>query len=637
VNHKVKWFYAGLRPIVYVACLLVISFSLPEQKGLADPAAVLIRVAVTGSDTTDCGTDSKPCRTIQYAVNKAGASDYIIVVAEGVYTYNSSADQCSWAITPAVVCIVDKNITILGGYTTSDWSTSDPTNHVTVIDGQNLVRGLMIIQYNSTASLVMDGFTIQNGLAQGDNASDDYNSRGFGAGIWSQRAPMTLRRIILRNNRAIGGNNSYPHGGYGTGGAIAIEAEVGANTPVSMKDMLIENNQALGGDGGERGGVALGGGVFAYNGYILMTDVVIRNNLAKSGSGTGDGFDDEGLRADALGGGVAMQIDSSADFVRVQILNNQAIGGNASTAAGSEAGSGLGGGLYIEEAPVTVQDSVVSGNIAVGGMAAQGGVAFGGGIMINYADVTMDRTRVIGNLARSGGSSTGGSVGVVSGGGLYMAAYANPGQGHLSVTNGVIADNQVEVSTQGVATLASGAGITIQAVTLDLIHCTLANNQFLTVGRSGQALSVEGSQGAGGVPATANIRYTIISDHVNTTITDGSTSALTVYRGSTANLDTVMFYGNTNNTNANSKPVSPGTINQVNILYPNNPIGYVSPGSPYFNYHLQSSSPAIDQAINSTTSDDMDGQSRPFGPARDIGADEYFNFVDSIYLPLTLR
>ena len=64
--------------------------------------------------------------------------------------------------------------------------------YVTVIDGQNSVRGVMIIKYNSTASLIMDGFTIQNGLAQGNNTSDDYNSRGFGGGIWSQRAPMTL-------------------------------------------------------------------------------------------------------------------------------------------------------------------------------------------------------------------------------------------------------------------------------------------------------------------------------------------------------------------------------------------------------------------------------------------------------------
>ena len=194
-----------------------------------------------------------------------------------------------------------------------------------------------------------------------------------------------------------------------------------------------------------------------------------------------------------------------------------------------------------------------------------------------------------------------------------MAAYDNPGHGHLVLTNSVIADNKVEASSQGVATLTNGAGITIQAVTLDLIHCTLANNQFLTRGRIGQALSVKGSAVPGGIPATVNIRYSIISDHVNTTITDGNTSAVTIYVESTANLDTVMFYNNTNDTNANGKPIDPGTINTVNSLFPAGPMNYRSPGSPSFDYHLQGSSPAMGQAAGSATADDMDGQPRPLG------------------------
>ena len=70
------------------------------------------------------------------------------------------------------------------------------------------------------------------------------------------------------------------------------------------------------------------------------------------------------------------------------MIDNQAIGGNAGTASGSEAGSGLGGGLYIEQAPVTMQGLGHERQYCVGGVAAQGGLAFGGGIMINYADVT---------------------------------------------------------------------------------------------------------------------------------------------------------------------------------------------------------------------------------------------------------
>jgi hypothetical protein len=56
-------------------------------------------------------------------------------------------------------------------------------------------------------------------------------------------------------------------------------------------------------------------------------------------------------------------------------------------------------------------------------------------------------------------------------------------------------------------------------------------------------------------------------------------------------------------------------------------IQYVSPGSPNYDYHLQPSSPAIDQAtgqyVGLLLSDDIDGQPRPFGSAPDIGADEY--------------
>jgi hypothetical protein len=632
---KFKWIYASFRWLCVLVCLSVISFTQPGLKGLADPAATFIRVAVTGADSAGCGSDVKPCRTIQYAVNKAGANNYILTVAEGVYTYNASANPCSWAITPAVICIVDKNIMILGGYTTSNWYISDPARFTTVIDGQNSFRGVMINQYNTAASLVMDGFTIQNGLARGNNTSDEYNARGFGGGIWSQRASMTLSRLILRNNRAIGANRSSTFGGFGAGGGIAIEAGEAGSIAVSMDDMLFENNQALGGSGGSRGGVALGGGIFAYNGYIELSDAIVRNNRAQSGNGTGGGFAG-GLKADALGGGVAMQIDSSADFNRVQITDNEAIGGNAGAVSGSQAGSGLGGGLYIEQAPVTIKDTVISENIATGGAAAQGGLAFGGGMMINYANVTIDGLRVIHNLAHSGGSLTGGAVGEASGGGVMIASYEYPGQAHISATNSVFADNQVEAGTPGIPILASGAGITIQAVTVDIIHSTLVNNQFLTIGKAGQAISVFGSEGPGGVPATLNLRHSIISDHINTSIGDEDTSALTVYTGSTANLNTVMFYHNTNHTNGNGKPVAPGTINQVNSLFPSSSIGYVSPGSPNYNYHIRSSSPARDQATSSTTSVDMDNQHRPYGSARDVGADEFVD-VDSYYLPLMLR
>ena len=612
---------------------LSIALVLVQSTQNVGKALTYIRVATTGTDTPACGTEASPCRTIQYAVNKAASTGYVITVAEGTYTYDPSNNHCPWAVTPAVVCFVDQNLTILGGYTTSNWSTADPKNHVTIIDGQNIVRGVIVVKYNAgaTASLVMEGFTIQNGLSQGLDTLYDYDARGFGGGIWSQKAPLTLKHMIFKNNHAIGGNRSAPFGGDGTGGGLAIEADINANIPVFMEDVVFQDNQALGGVGAERGGVAHGGGIFTYNAFLTATDLVLDNNLAQAGNSAGDGFDN--MWADALGGGIAIQIGSSANLTRVTLTNNQAIGGNAGTAEGSQAGSGLGGAIYAEEAPVYLYDAVVRGNTAQGGVANVGGLAFGGGMNINYTTVTVDRTQIVDNLAHSGGSSSGGSAGLVSGGGIYVASYASPGSGSLTLTNSIIAENAVQVGSSGTSSLSAGAGMTIQASTADIVHCTFDNNKFITPGKAGQAISVEGSGGPTGVAGVINIWHTIISNHVNT-VWPNDTSALTVYETSTANLNYVMFYGNSNNTNLNNQPVVHGTINQTHTMTPSIPIGYVSPGSPMYNYHITSTSPAVDQAIGSSLTIDIDRQIRPVGAAADIGADE---FQILMFLPLIIR
>ena len=581
-----------------------------------------IRVATTGSNSSACGGDASPCRTIQYAVNKASSGD-IITVAMGTYTYDPTKNNCTWAITSAVVCFVDKNLTILGGYTISDWSTADPQNHVTIIDGQNTVRGVIAEKYNSTASLDMEGFTIQNGLSQGANTTDDYNARGFGGGMWSQKASLILRDMIFKNNRAIGADRNNKFGGYGAGGGLAVEADLNSNLPIVMENVVFQNNQALGGIGTDRGGIATGGGVFISGAFLTASDLVVDNNLSHAGSSTGIGKDTiTNLWADSLGGGIALAIGSGANLSRITLTNNRTIGGNAGTAVSSQAGSGLGGAIYIEQASVNMYDSVIRGNTAQGGTANIGGLAFGGGMNINYATMTVDRTQIVDNLALSGASSNNGNAGQVGGGGIYLAAYESPGSGHLTLTNTVIADNGVQVGTPGNTNLSSGAGMTIWAVTADIVHCTFNSNQFITAGKAGQAISVEGSGGPTGVAGVANISYTIISNHVNS-VWPGDTSALTVYGTSSATLDYVMFFGNSNNTNINNKPVSHGTINQSNILTPPNPIGYISPGDPNYDYHIISSSPAVDQAVGSTTPIDIDGQVRPYGPVSDIGADEY--------------
>jgi len=129
----------------------------------ADVLAITRYVASSGNDTGDCSSAASPCRTIQYAVNEASSGDTILV-AQGMYTYNQAADPCTFLYDPgigkdgrAVVCIVDKVLTILGGYSISSWLKANPTSNLTVVDGQNLHRGVFLIGFSTTtASLDME-------------------------------------------------------------------------------------------------------------------------------------------------------------------------------------------------------------------------------------------------------------------------------------------------------------------------------------------------------------------------------------------------------------------------------------------------------------------------------------------------
>jgi hypothetical protein len=62
-------------------------------------------------------------------------------------------------------------------------------------------------------------------------------------------------------------------------------------------------------------------------------------------------------------------------------------------------------------------------------------------------------------------------------------------------------------------------------------------------------------------------------------------------------------------------------------------VQFMSPGAPSYNYHLSSSSPAIDEAAGSQLTSDIDNQPRPFNSMPDIGADEYVEWPHSLFVP----
>lgn len=561
-------------------------------------------VAASGTDSGNCTSPASPCRSIQYAVNQAAAGDRILV-ASGTYTYNASLDPCSFLVTRAVVCVANKSLTISGGFTTSNWSTANPSVNVTRIDGQNTLRGVAVVQTIASTHLIMEGFTIENGRAPGPLYPNIPGGRA--GGMWVAKSTVTLRDIIFRNNRAIGDNTASGAGGAADGAALTIESSPGANL---LQRVTFDSNQSTGGSGPVRGGVAFGA-LFIFSSSVTVEDSTFTNNLAQAGNSSGNGLHG-GLHADALGGAIGVE-KGVVTLNRIVATNNEAIGGNAAT----NAGGAFGGAIFVEDASAFVlRDSYIFNNSAEGGNAATGGFSGGGGILVFNSPATIEQVEVISNRVISGNATGSGNAGPAGGGGLYLWRTRTNINPAISVTNAIVADNSVHLGNGASNLGGGGGGISVQGLTANIAHATFARNELGPNLISGQALLVLTAPGVSA--STANVSYSIFANH-----TQGASDARAVFAqaGNTINFNRGLFAANSRNTNADHG--NGGTFNGLASMLSAASAGFVSPGSPEFDYRIRNNSAARDQATGSTTAIDIDRQGRPFGGVSDLGADEY--------------
>ncbi len=408
--------------------------------GHAAPLGATRYVAPNGN----CG-GATPCyATIQAALDAANPGD-VIKVAQGVYRdiHHIPALDSS-VLTATQVVAVQKSVILLGGFTTTNWLSPDPSAHPTIIDAEHRGRALLVI---GDIRPVIEGFTMTRGDASGLGGQPAVVGAPLdvGGGVYVLTATVTLRaNRILSNTAPLGGGGLYL-----------------AHTHAIVVDNAIISNTA---------GFIGGGMTMKYSDAILQGND-IQNNASNN-----------------IGGGIYLQNCTTARLLENRVIGNIAHRGggmdfylcNASIekniVAQNQALSRDGGGMYLYHSPVTLDSNIIRSNSAgnnAGGLYLSGAAAtlvnnviidnrckhVGSGVMVIWTQQPLSIKHT--TIARNQGGD---------GSGLHITGVP----GYVStvyLTNTIISDHQVGI------TVTSGSQVTL--------NTTLWHDNQVMMGGSG--------------------------------------------------------------------------------------------------------------------------------------------------------
>jgi len=211
--------------------------------------------------------------SVQAAVDAASDGD-VIKVASGTYTGVSAREGV------IQMAYIDKTITLRGGYTTTNWTTSDPAVNPTTLDAQGQGRVLYITGYTSPT---VKGLRITGGDATGLGGGP-YDS-GAGGGIYISNAGATISDNRMLDNISLRGGGLYlTNGDQSTiSGNIIVSntAIAGGGLYLDRSDATISGNTIVSNTASYGGGAYLyGGWSYLYSSGATLTNNVIADNRA---------------------------------------------------------------------------------------------------------------------------------------------------------------------------------------------------------------------------------------------------------------------------------------------------------------------------------------------------------------------
>jgi len=622
----------------------------------------------------NCGGASPCYSTPQSAVDAAQSGDEIRVAA-GTY---------AGVQTPAsAIRIVDKSLTLRGGYTTTNWNTPAPSANLTIVDAQ---RQGAVMTIAGVINVTVEGLRLTGGSSDyiGVVVTDaTVNMRNctvydnHRSGLYFQDSTATLSHNTIISNTASSSYSVFDGGGASfwsstvtldgnlVQGNVANTSYVGQGGGISLKysNATLTNNTIVSNTASTV--IGYGGGLSLEGSAAALTGNTIRGNQAGDLSGNGGGVylllsDNTTLngniiqdnvastKGDGHGGGLV--IDSTA----ATLTNNTIVSNTATTANGT---FGYGGGVRMKKTTTQIRIATLIGNTVQGNLASVNGPGEGGGLYVStmQEDVLMGNT-IVGNIAST---SAGGLAGPGKGGGLYLysatvlsantiknnrAGTAGDGYGggvYIDSGRPTVSANTIvsNTATANAGAIGEGGGVYVYAsYSFTMTNNVVADNHANTLG-GGLLLSgtysprtiallhntIVNNRGIGqGVYGNHNITLAFTN-----TIISGHNVGVSVEAGSTAALQGTLWHGNTANWGG-AGTILTGTVNVYGDP------AFVNPAAG--DYHIAENSAARDAGVHAGVHTDINGEPRPY-QFPDLGADEYWppGALKRLYLPLVLR
>ncbi|NJN84983.1 MAG: hypothetical protein HC802_23640, partial [Caldilineaceae bacterium] len=300
---------------------------------------------------------------------------------------------------------INKNISVRGGYTPTNWLVSYPITQPTYLSAEGAGRVFFVAPNVTVAieNLNMDGGDA-GGMGGGPGGLD------AGGNLFARNATLTLLNNGISGGSAFYGGGVYLQGGSGLvqnneieensatkGGALflrnssvsvlantvsANNADDGAGIFLSFSQPTLESNAIV-----QNTATSAGGGLFLESSLATLRANVIATNTAQAAGGAYlDGSDASLIRniisanTGQNGGGLTL---SNSDAV---VNGNRFVGNTAS----------IGGALYIQQSTPTVDNNVIAGN--------SGSVLAGAAYLLSASPEQMRHNTIVDN---SGGDGSG--------------------------------------------------------------------------------------------------------------------------------------------------------------------------------------------------------------------------------------